>query len=217
MRNFLKAAALAVVVLPAAASAQFTIGLRGAYGIPGGDAFNELNSTQLGTGKQAMQDIESSIIPLQVDAAFHLTKNFSLGAYYSYGFPQLKSSFTSGFSSTSSSDQRVGIQAFWSFAPGQPIDLWIGAASGWEWFQFSATSGAGKTTAKLNGWEYITAQAGVDFNFGKLAIGPFASYGWGEFSKYDLSIAGLGSLSGTIESKATHGLFQLGGRIAFNL
>jgi opacity protein-like surface antigen len=220
MRKFLKAAALAAVLLPAAASAQFTVGARVGYGIPGGTAFDELDAATIGSGKIEMKDFVDYVwvIP-QIDVGFKLTKNFTLGAYYSYGMGHVKGSFADQFSDTSASNQRVGVQALWSFAPGQPIDLWIGAATGWEWFSFEGTNAlaGGKVKATLNGWEFLTAQAGVDFNLGKsFAIGPYASYGWGQYSSYKFDVAALGSQSGSIQSKATHQLFQVGAKAAFN-
>ena len=217
MRKLAMAVAATVVLLPAAASAQFVLGLRAAYGFPMGTAFGD--DPVLGA-KAEMKDFINRVIPLQVEAGYKLTPNFTLGLYYSYGFAsvhgaQADAICTSGID-CSSSDQRAGVQALWSFAPGQPIDLWIGAATGWEWFAFKATGGGATVKASLNGWEYITVQAGVDFALSKsFAIAPYASYGLGQFSKYSLEVTGLPNESGSINSKATHSQFQLGARATF--
>ncbi len=217
MRKLAMAVAAAMLLLPAVASAQFVLGLRAAYGIPMGTAFD--SDPVLGP-KAEMKDFINRVIPLQVEAGYKLTPNFTLGLYYAYGFANVNGAQADAICVTgidcSASDQRAGVQAFWSFAPGQPIDLWIGAATGWEWFTFKAEGGGATVKASLNGWEYITVQAGVDFALSRsFALSPYASYGLGQFSKYSLDVPGLASESGSISSKATHSQFQIGGRATF--
>ncbi len=185
------------LALPAAASAQLSLGARLGYGAVGGDVVKDVKAS-------SWIDYE---IPLQVDVSYKIVPNLSVGAYYAYGFGAVKSG--SGLDSVR--DMRAGIQAAVAFLPRAKLDPWIGAGTGWGWL--GAKGGGAEMT--INGWEKLTIQAGLDYHLtDKAAVGLFASYASGEYRDGKITIPGTKWASGSIGSgeAATHGLFTIGVR-----
>ncbi len=192
----------AVLAVPAAASAQLSLGARLGYGAVGGEVVKDVETS-------SWVDHE---IPIQVDVSFKLLPRLSLGAYYAYGFGSVKS----GSGLDSANDTRAGVQAAFAFLPGETLNPWIGAGTGWGWL--NAKGGGVEMT--ISGWEMLTVQGGLDYGLSKTAaVGLFASYSTGEYRNGKITIPGTKWASGSIGSGevASHNLFTIGVRGTLDL
>jgi opacity protein-like surface antigen len=203
MRKILTAVlAATLLAVPAAASAQFNLGARLGYGIPGGEIVKDVKTS-------SWIDHE---IPVQVDASYKVLPMLSIGAYFAYGAGTAKSG--SGLDSVH--DTRLGVRAAFAFMPGERLDPWIGLGTGWGWL--GATGGG--TDMTIDGWEKFTVEGGVDYGVTKaLALGLFASYASGDYTNGKITIPSTKWASGAIGTGevASHGLFTIGVRGAFDL
>jgi hypothetical protein len=209
MRRLLTIVALTMLSLPVASRAQVSLGLRTGYGIPSGDAEKDAK----------LSDGMKSQIPIQLDVSYKLTPSIAVGGYFSYGFGSAGDALspvcdTSGVS-CSLSDMRLGLQAFYGFMPAKSWNPWLGLAVGYEWAKFSLEANGVKGSFTYSGFEFATLQAGVDFKVaGKFALGPYASYGLGQYSSVSSSGASAGA---TMGDKAMHEWIQFGIRGTFDL
>ena len=209
MRRLLTIVAVTMLSLPVASQAQVSLGLRTGYGLPSGDAEKD--------GK--LSDGMKSQIPIQLDVNYKLTPSIAVGGYFSYGFGSVGDALSplcdaSGVS-CSLSDMRLGVQGLYSFMPGKSWNPWLGLAVGYEWAKFSMDVGGTKGSFTYSGFEFATLQAGVDFNLAKsFALGPFVSYGLGQYSSVSSSGAAAGT---TMGDKAMHEWLQFGIRGTYDL
>jgi hypothetical protein len=190
------------LAVPAAASAQLSLGARLGYGAVGGEVVKDVKTS-------SWIDHE---IPVQVDISFKVLPMLSLGAYYAYGFGSVKS----GTGLDSARDTRLGLQAAFAFLPGEKLDPWIGVGTGWGWL--NAKGGGVEMT--IDGWEKLMINGGLDFRVAdKAAVGLFASYASGEYRNGKITIPGTKWASGSIGTGevATHSLFTIGIRGTFDL
>ncbi len=191
-----------LLAVPAAASAQLSLGARVGYGIPGGEVVKDVK----------MSSWIDHEIPIQVDLSFKLLPRLSFGAYYAYGFGSAVAS--SGLDSAH--DSRLGVRAAFAFLPGAKLDPWIGAGTGWGWL----SAKGGGTEMTIDGWETLTINGGLDYRVAdNAAVGLFASYASGEYRNGKITIPGTKWASGSIGSGevATHGLFTIGVRGTLDL
>lgn len=205
------AVALAALVVPSAASAQFTLGARLGYAIVGGDAVKD----------GPMNDVIKSMIPLQLEAGYNITPEFNLGVLYSYGFGQLASDVSdacdAGNIDCSASNWRLGLQGTFTFLDVSPTWApWIGYGLAYESATIKAEGGGESASETYKGWELANLQLGVDYKSGQMRFGPFLSYSFGQFGSYEAE--GFGTTeSGDITDKGTHTYFTIGIRGQFGL
>lgn len=187
---------------PTAAVAQLSLGVRLGYGAVGGEVVK-------GVKTSSWIDHE---IPLQVDVSFKPLTSLSVGAYYAHGFVTVKG----GTGLDSAQDTRLGARVAFAFAPGEKLDPWIGAGTGWGWL----SAKGGGTDMTIDGWEMLTVEGGLDLGLGKnTAVGLFASYATGEYRNGKITIPGTKWASGSIGTGevASHGLFTIGVRGTLDL
>jgi hypothetical protein len=201
MRKLLMVAAVAV--LPFAALAQFQFGARVGYGLAMGDV----------GGQIAMSDWQSSQIPLQLDAAFRVTKNFAVGMYASYAFGFVGNGMDQECKDfgvdCSASSRRVGAQVSYAFSPGQQWNPWAGAGAGYEW----NTVNDGSEDFTFKGWEYLNLQGGADYKVSeRFSAGPYVMLAIG---KYDTAENEGRTVS--VPDTAMHEWLSLGIRGKFDL
>jgi len=190
-----------------ATGGKFQVGLRLGYGIPFGSFQKD----------QSMSDGVAGMVPLWLDLGYIITPNVMLGAYAHYAYVSLANdpsdACDAADESCSASDLRLGVQGHYHLAPGEALDPWFGLGIGYEMLTFKGPIGAtptggtqvGKATYK--GFEFANLQLGADFVVTKsLAVGPFASFSFGQFSSVG------GDLDGDIEDKAFHEWLVLGVR-----
>ncbi len=212
MRKLLLAAAL-VLAVPTVSQAQFGLGVRLGYGVPGGDVVK---------GGKYTDGIKSST-PIQLDAMFRTGANTAAGLYLGYAVNTLNSDIKASCSalgvSCSSSTFRVGLQFTGEFLDLGLIGLWGGIGTGYESLTIKEELGGAKAEMNLRGWEWATISAGADLKPLKLInAGLFVSYGFGQFRVQSFKVTGYPDETHGIGSdKATHNLFQIGLRGMLNL
>lgn len=209
-------AAAAMVCLGAASAGaeelrtSFEAGVRVGLAFPLGDIQQD----------SALVDSIAWSVPLQIEAGARIGPAF-VGGYFSYAFGKAGSRLD-GLSSKSASDVRVGFEVLWHFAPGAAVDPWAGLGIGYEWLNFSAPVGTSTVNVSVRGFEFLDAQAGLDFRLGQLfRLGPYVMATLGQYStgSGDLTGASGGTISGTsdITEKKFHGWLSVGLRMALVL
>jgi hypothetical protein len=210
-----RAAALAVCLAVAPASADelrtsFEAGFRTGLAFPLGDIAQDA----------ALVDSIAWSVPLQIDAGARIGPAF-VGGYFSYAFGKAGSKLDN-LASKSASDLRVGFEVLWHFAPGAAVDPWAGLGIGYEWLNFSAPVGTSTVSVSVRGFEFVNAQAGLDFTLGSLfRIGPCVLASLGQYATGSGDITGTtgGTVSGTsdIQNKRIHAWLSVGLRMALVL
>lgn len=199
MKKLLSIALLASALLPGAARAQWTIGLRTGYAVGAGSAVKG----------SRMSDGVKSQVPLQLDAGYRLLPRLEVGGYGSFGLAQV-GSICQG--SCSASVLRVGVQGAWHFDPFRQIHPWAGAGLGYEWSRYRVRDGGDTLRVTLHGLELLQLQGGADWTIGaRFTVGPFAAVSLGRYTRLDVK-SPYGDSSGGAPSKALHTWIALGVR-----
>jgi hypothetical protein len=197
----------AAVLLPSAASAQLTFGLRVGYAVVGGDAVKD----------GPMNEVIDGAIPVQLDLGYAVSPAITVGGYFGYGFGRLNSDISDGCDALdldcSASVTRVGVQGDYSFLGVSPsLVPWAGIGVGYEWAELEIED----ETDTFSGFE-LDLQGGLDLQVSRhLRVGGFLSFGLGQFSKETLDPDPDG-VSGSIDDKGIHGYFTIGLRGQFGL
>jgi hypothetical protein len=231
MKTTLRATLLAVLLVPALASAQVSLGLRAGYAFPFGDAYEQ---SGLGTFKQS--DLAKGALPLQLDATWRFSPAVSAGVYVSYGFGQAGSRLkelcaTPGSSCKDPTFIRYGAQGAYTFEAAGKLDPWLGLSVGVEQASFGVKSfvygvipGSPPTVlaadldGTLRGWEAGVA-GGADYRLSpSFAIGPVVSFSVGQYTVQHITLAGQGTVAGGgVDTAKTHEWLTLGVRGRFDL
>lgn len=214
---------LAVLLAAAPASAEelqtrFEAGVRAGMGVPIGNA---VGARQGASGGTSLADLVSWKAPLQLDLGARIGPVF-VGGYVAYAFGKTGGAFDSA-NAHSVNDVRFGFEVLWHFAQDRKVDPWVGIGVGYEWLNLSVTGTTGTTAhATLRGFEWVNAQAGVDFVLGRnFRLGPFlqaniAQYDTGSLDIFNIQGAGGGG-SSDLPSKTVHAWIDVGLRFAFLL
>jgi len=216
MRKLLPIAFLVSLLAPAAASAQLTLGARVGYAFPTG---------KVDDGPDAdLGDYWKNQIPLQVDVGFKLSPALTLGGYVSYGFSSAGDVADAELCSLTDVDcslsiVRLGVQLDYAFETASPsVVPWFGVGTGYEWARIKADGPVGEAKLTDKGWEILNLQVGADFKAGpSFAVGPFAQYAFGKYTRIELEDEDGNTLGGDVEDTAMHGWFQIGVRGRFGL
>lgn len=210
MRKLLPALfALALLAGPAAGSAQVSLGLRLGYGPALGESAKDRD----------MSDGVKSQIPIQLDATYKLTPNFSLGGYTSYGFGQTGEEFDAICDQADCSARviRLGVQGIYSFDQIGQLKPFAGVGAGYEWGSLTAEAGGQEATFSFSGFELLNVTAGADYVVGpQFAIGPYIGLSVARYSDTSVDY-GTEEISGEIDQKAMHEWLQFGIRGRFDL
>jgi len=198
MRKLLVLGAVAIAVFPAASSAQLAFGVRAGFAAAMGDYAENDPQTETVTSQ----------IPLQIDAMYGLTRAFSAGAYFSYGFGRLNGDERARCRASgldcSASVTRLGLQAEYAFEVSPQLAPWAGAGVGLEWLGVTRSIGGVSGTADTFGLEIVNLQGGADYRLSdRLSVGAYLLFSIGQYSSKD----GNG-----IASKGLHEWLNLGVR-----
>jgi hypothetical protein len=198
--------ALAALV-PAAAGAQVSLGLRLGFAPSMGDAVKD--------GK--MSDGVKSQIPIQVDALYKLDKNLALGGYFSYGLGQLGGEIAdlcdASGADCSATSMRAGVQLQYALDAKGAWVPWGGIGAGYEWGKLSMDPGS----VSYRGFEFLNLQVGGDYKVNeRFSIGPYAQFSMGQYSNATMD-DGTDSTSDSIDEKGIHEWFGVGLRGNFSL
>jgi len=216
----------ALLLLPMAASAQVTLGLRASYGVPSGDAYE---NSGLGMFKQS--GLASRQVPLQLDASWRLTPGVSAGLYLGYGLGQTGSRLKDlcaapGSSCDSPTFLRYGAQAAYTFRRGASVDPWLGVSAGLQSASFAVrnflydplTPRSADLKGTLRGWE-AGVEGGVDRPVARsFSLGAFLAYGFGQYTVQHVTLSDQGTVAGGgVDSAKTHQWINLGLRGRYDL
>jgi hypothetical protein len=137
-----------------------------------------------------MTDIVAAQVPIQIDLGLRPDPHLFLGAYGSYGFLFPASSACQG-ASCSGDDVRLGIEAQYHFRPAMRFDPWVGVGAGYEWLHFASLQNGADETTKLQNFELLNVQAGLDYAVCTgLRLGPFASFALEQYEHETLTWTG---------------------------
>ncbi|MBJ6766043.1 autotransporter domain-containing protein [Myxococcaceae bacterium JPH2] len=207
-----------LMALPAAAedlarSSGLAIGLRGAYGVPGGKAFDDVEQSAFG----------NTLSP-QLDVSYFFNEHLSLGGYFQYGVAsggrcQFEGKCTGGV-------LRLGVDLNYHFTPGAFMRPWVGVGAGYELLHRTVKTDTFRLSASLGGLELGHVNAGLDIPLSpSVFVGPYvtttvAQYSTAHATNEDLSIPGS-SETETVDipnnSREVHVWIQPGVRLLFRL
>ena len=193
---------------------KLEIGMRLGVAFPMG----QFEGDGLGTSSTSLGDAFSAKLPILIEAGYDATPNLLLGVYAQYAFIIDKTGDGTACSpgiSCSDHDIELGVQGQYHFAPGGPIDAWLGLGLGYEFESETVTMASESHDYGLAGPQFLKLQLGADLELGRITtVGPFLSWSLAEYTKS----SGDGSTE-DIPSKALHewltigvkGTFKVGG------
>ncbi len=181
---------------------SFQIGLRLGFGLPLGEAVQDVD----------MGDGLIGQIPIWLDVGYKITPKVLVGLYASVGILIFESADAPGDpgcpdgADCSGTDVRLGAQFHYFTNPGGASSFWLGAGVGYEWL----SSDFDAAEIQYRGFEFINGQLGLDFATGdNTALGPFAALTVGQFSKFKFSLASQ-STDGDIDQTGMHQWLMIG-------
>lgn len=209
MRTLAKTALLAVLLAPALASAQVSLGARLGYGLPLGQAAEDID----------LGDLVKGQIPIQLDLGYRATPALTVGGFFAYGFG-FAGDDTLGMGDVCDLDgvdcstrvYRVGVQVDYRFARPSATP-WVGLGVGYEWASLEVEGPGGEVKLSVKGFELLNLQGGVEWKVARnLSVGPFAMLSIGRYSSAEVDGA-----DEDIDDKAFHEWLQVGVRGRFDL
>jgi hypothetical protein len=213
MRKLVKIFALAALLAPAVASAQLSLGARVGYAF----GMGKVSDTDQGD----MSEFISGQIPIQIDVGFRVTPDLTLGGYFGAGYGLLGDAVDQECDDfdldCSARVLRLGVQVDYAFRTVSPtMTPWIGAGVGYEWASVHQEDGSDELDSRVDGFEFLNLQGGVDWKVGGFSVGPFAMLTIAQYANFEQE--GLGeNISGDIDEKALHQWLQIGLRGRFDL
>jgi hypothetical protein len=213
-------ALLALLVCATPASAEelvvhFEAGVRIGFGFPVGDLSGSTQSTQ----GSSVGNWVAWTVPIQIDAGARIGPVF-VGGFGSYAFGKAGSALENA-STRSAGDVRVGFEVLWHFAPEGKVDPWAGLGVGYEWLTLNATVGTLGASVTVRGFEFVNAQAGIDFPLGRtFRIGPCLQLTLAQYSSASGELTTPRATfpgSGDIQAKTLHSWINVGLRFALLL
>ena len=219
MTRTVRAALFTLLLFPAMASAQASIGLRAGYAIPSGDLQKD----------SKLSDQLKGSIPIQLDLLYRVAPRTAVGLYGSYGFGQVASALKDrtmllvgpGASYTAAT-WRAGVEATHAFLDG-PIVPWVGIGSGIEIGTYKVENGGASIKGNTRGWEWVNLQAGGDWVIApSFSAGLYVQYAIGQFTYQGGEVSGTGMFDGSAggglgSDASTHQWFTFGLRGRFDM
>lgn len=210
-------AMLMVLVVPATSKADMSLGARIGFAPAAGDAFQD----RYDDTTYQMSDGIKSQIPLQLDVAFPVSPQVSLGGYLSYGFGQVGGDVKDECDyynlDCSARSVRLGVQALFALGnPGTGFTPWVGAGLGYEWAGFEQKGGGESYELTANGPE-LNLQLGGDFRTSpQFSVGPYMMLSIGRYSNVEVNTSFMGSGKVSID-ETVHQWLGFGIRGKFDL
>jgi hypothetical protein len=204
MQARIVAAAVALAApLAARAGPGLEIAFRSGFELPFGD---------IASGAP-LSDSFHGFVPLGLELGVRYTPELSAAVSFGYAVGLAKN--CPGNSSCSGQEITLGLDFRYHLLSRDRVDPWVGIGAGFEWLGLSQTTGGTSADARVNGFEYVHAQMGVDLAASdKVRLGPYVQLGLGEYRSATVSAGGL-SASGDFVDKALHEFLTLGLRVSF--
>ena len=211
MRKLARIVVVAVLFVPALASAQVSLGARLGYGLAMGEVFEDVDQG----------DFLSGQLPLQLDLGYRVNPALTVGGYFAFGLGRVGDTYEEDcdFDGVDCTGRvyRLGIQLDYRFA-GPSATPWIGAGIGYEWASFEIEEGDAYLRSSFKGFEFLNLQGGVEWKTSaQFSIGPFAMLSLARYASGEVESNVLPEGSGDIEDKSFHQWLQLGVRGRFDL
>lgn len=214
-------AALALLLVPATRARAdeqrgFTFGVRAAYALPFGDA----------TSGQRLSGLTTGAAPAQLEVGWRFDERWQAGAYLSYGSAFLGSDARDSLRARGArhvrghSEQRLGLQGFYTLPHQGRLAPWVGLALGLESTRYAQAHLAEGDRATVGFLGVETAlQAGADWKLSRrMEAGPFlAVHGGRYFSRLERTEEDDKERVRGVRSPAPHGWLELGVRGTFDL
>jgi outer membrane protein W len=204
---------LVLGALPAAAQepsrSGLALGVRGAYGIPVGDAFE---------GTELADTFGTTVAP-QVDVAYFFNEWISLGGYFQYGFASGPDDQCANGERCKSKVLRFGVDLDFHFRRASFLSPWVGIGVGYEIGTLGVGENDSVSRLKLEGYDLGHAHFGLDLQLTRsIAVGPYLSASVGQYSEGELRL-GTGSVNGEFadDQKKLHVWLQPGVRLQLRL
>jgi hypothetical protein len=204
MKKLLPLATLAVLLAPATASAQYSVGVRVGYAVATGDAI---------AGDPMSEGLKGQI-PIQIEGGYRLLPPLTVGAFASWGPGRMGSVCAGG--SCSGSVLRLGVQGSWSFPRIARLAPWAGLGLGYEWASYQVEAEGETLEVRQRGFQVLSVQGGADLAvLEALAVGPYVQLDVGRYGRFEV-VSPLGSSSGSPQA-ATHTWISFGIRGKYDL
>jgi outer membrane protein W len=201
---------LVALLLPAAARAEerhVVLGLRIGWAPAMGDSEKGAE----------MSNAVSSQIPIQLDAAYRITRDVAVGAYFAYGFGRtgdLDGLCTTDAIDCSTRVLRFGVQGLYTFSEAQTALVpWAGAGFGYELGSLEMKAPGARATFDYGGFELLNVQVGGDYKVNdRFAVGPYFQFSIVRYSrsKVENTVDPGMNFDGSIPEKALHEWLGIG-------
>jgi hypothetical protein len=203
--------ALLALSAPGQASAGLELGARVGWAFPLGEVSD---------GGRNLDDVVRGQIPLQVDLGWRFANQLTLGAYV-----RLSPGVVGNNVEDACDISSVDCDGPFGLAAGGQLEFalghggagpWIGAFGGYESLNYGDVQEGTSVDFKYRGWE-AGVQGGLDFAWGVLGIGPYASASIGRFIDTETDVHDGENVVVDVGDEANHYWIQVGlrGRFAF--
>jgi len=162
----------------------------------------------------------SGILPLWADAGYRLSKRFTVGAYFQYGFlfvPEDRCS-SPPLTGCTAHDIRFGAELHFHILPLSAVDPWVGLGIGYEASTLTIRNEEQSATRTNGGLEIANLQLGADVHstFG-FDWGPFGSFSVNEYATETQSLPDGSTKTYSLQEATIHFFLVLGMRAQFDL
>lgn len=199
---------VAFLAAPAASRAQLQLGVRVGGAFPYGEFETDY----------PVDDLVGWTLPVGLEVGWRFFDHLTVGAHGQYAFGTLDSAQERDCDelgqTCSLATYRVGIQALWAFRPAAQVDPWLGLSAGYEWLRYTTENPSGSGTLGYEGFEWVRVQGGLDVRFGRFAVGPYVSWGFGKYGETSLELPDS-TESETVARQENHAWLEAGARGVF--
>jgi len=186
------------------------------------------------TSADDVADVVKGMIPIWLDVGYRINPALYVGAFFQYGFGLVnKDSADAAICnqgvSCSARDISFGANLHYHLLPDGPLDPWVGAGLGYEFFTASESGTITiasrrldvDASATLKGFQFLVLEAGGDYKATPaLAVGPFVNFALGKYTTWSSSSTSNGTSAdrhGDLQDTGLHEWLTFGLRGQYNL
>lgn len=188
------------------------LGGHAGYAIPFGNVAKD-------AGPYDLNKYIAGALPFVFEIGYRITPKIYVGGYFSFAFAPTSSDLCArvgGDCSSSATQLKFGPQVRYSFTPERRFSPWVGVGGGYEVINLSIDQGNANESYTVKGWEFFTGEVGGDIHVARdFVIGPYASFGVGQYFSSDKTASTGGSTSSDFKSTSLHEWLTLGMRAQY--